>query len=85
MLGACRFSCIAVKPVLTLLDRRLITLPAWPEFKVTLEGAEKEEEEWVRRGGEGRVVTLDLFGFGKVQIYEAAKRLTLVAHPILPG
>lgn len=49
MLGACRFSCIAVKPVLTLLDRRLITLPAWPEFKVTLEGAEKEEEEWVRR------------------------------------
>lgn len=53
MLGACRFSCIAVKPVLTLLDRRLITLPAWPEFKVTLEGAEKEEEEWVRRRGGG--------------------------------
>lgn len=46
MLEACPFSRIAVKPVLASLDRRLVTLPAWPKFKVTQEGVEKSVGAW---------------------------------------
>lgn len=59
VLNACWVSCMAVELVLTSTDQHLITLLTWPDCKVTLEGAEKEEAG----------------GFGKVQICAAAKRI----------